>query len=235
MKPKSRSLSGATLMLIIIPVIVGLLACMPVPIGNPERSRIDPNMTGVWVALSDEEPADGVLFHVFEPYDKRTWLVTWMAAEVGKNTDLSEYDLSTYEGFAKMAASEPVRDENVYADGIAIYKAWVTKLGGELFMTWEPKILLDDGIADPEVWFVYRIIQDDADTIRMNYIDGDNSLFNGVKETRRAYEKVIRKNADNPELYVGNGDDAVEMRLARVQGEEMDFFEELLSQVVAFD
>jgi hypothetical protein len=66
----------------------------------------------------------------------------------------------------------------------------------------------------------------------MNYIDGDNSLFNGVKETRRAYEKVIRKNADNPKLY---GDDEDVIRLARVQEEEMDFFENLLSQVVDFD
>ena len=229
MKPKSRSLSAATLMLIIIPVIVGLLACMPVPIGNPERSRIDPDMTGVWVALSDEEPADGVLFHVFEPYDKRTWLVTWMVAEEGGNTDLSQYDLSTYEGFAKMAASEPVDDENVYADGIAVYKAWLTKLGGERFMTWEPKMLLDGGIKEPEFWLVYRIIQDDADTIRMNYIDGDNSLFNDIKETRRAYEKVIRKNADNPELYDEN---ELDIRLVRVQEKEMEFFEELLSQVV---
>jgi hypothetical protein len=232
MKPKSRSLSGATLMLIIIPVIVGLLACMPVPIGNPERSKLDPNLTGVWVTLSNEELADEVVFYIFEPYDKRTWLITGLHIAEGEDADLSQYDLSTYKGIAKMAATEPVRDENVYADGIVVYKAWLTRLGGERFMTWEPKILLDDGISEPEIWFVYRIIQDDADTIRMNFISGENSLFKGVKETRRAYEKVIRKNADNPELY---DDDDFVIRLARVQGKEMGFFEKLLSQVVAFD
>jgi hypothetical protein len=37
MRNKIRSISGAVLMLMIIPIIVGLLACMPVPIGDPAR------------------------------------------------------------------------------------------------------------------------------------------------------------------------------------------------------
>ena len=71
MKPRIRSASGAVLMLAIIPAIVGLLACMPVPIGDPERSRIDPEITGAWVWLNDGDSS----FFVFEPYDKRTWLL----------------------------------------------------------------------------------------------------------------------------------------------------------------
>ena len=35
MTPKIRSFSGAALMLVVIPIFVGLLACMPVPVGNP--------------------------------------------------------------------------------------------------------------------------------------------------------------------------------------------------------
>jgi hypothetical protein len=72
MKPNTRSVSGALLMLIIAPVIIGLLACMPVPIGDPERSRIDPEITGVWFFHGDGDPG----FYAFEPYDKRTWLLS---------------------------------------------------------------------------------------------------------------------------------------------------------------
>ena len=53
MRPNVRSASGMVLMLAIIPIFAGLLACMPVPIGDPERSRIDPEITGVWFLESD--------------------------------------------------------------------------------------------------------------------------------------------------------------------------------------
>ena len=55
MSAKLRSISGALLMLVIIPILAGLLACMPVPIGNPERSRIDPAITGVWAFMEEDE------------------------------------------------------------------------------------------------------------------------------------------------------------------------------------
>ena len=55
MTPKIRSFSGAALMLVIIPIIAGLLACMPVPIGDPERSRVDPGLNGAWVLQSDDD------------------------------------------------------------------------------------------------------------------------------------------------------------------------------------
>ena len=41
MKARTRSISGALMMLVIVPLFAGLLACMPeyVPLGNPERAR----------------------------------------------------------------------------------------------------------------------------------------------------------------------------------------------------
>jgi hypothetical protein len=43
MKARTRSISGALMMLVIIPIFAGLLACMPeyVPLDNPEQSRDD--------------------------------------------------------------------------------------------------------------------------------------------------------------------------------------------------
>ena len=68
MTPRQRSLSGLFLALILVPVLAGLLACLPVPIGDPERSRIDTSLNGLWLW------GDGVM--LFEPYDKRTWLLS---------------------------------------------------------------------------------------------------------------------------------------------------------------
>ena len=233
MTPKSRSLSGAMLALVLIPIFAGLLACMPVPIGDPERSRIDPELTGVWAVLSSGEYTDEPGFYVFEPYDKRTWLVSGAGLEEGDDSDLSKYDLTSYAGFVELVAD----DDQIYIDEIAVYKAWLKKLGGEVFMTWEPKIVIDDGIAEPDVWLVYRIIKDGPDTIRMQMVNAESDLFDGVKETRRAYERVISKNASNPELYGNSKDEVIQdfATLARVKESEMDFFEDLLQLIVSWD
>ena len=80
MRPYVRSATGVLLMLGIIPVFAGLLACMPVPVGDPEKSRIDPELSGVW-AVSGEGNSGPVYF--LRPYDKRTWLIWATEVEEG--------------------------------------------------------------------------------------------------------------------------------------------------------
>jgi hypothetical protein len=69
---------------------------LPAPIGDPEKSRIDPAMNGIWIDESGD--FDGVVM-IFEPYDKRTWLVRWMPLE---DSDV--------------AAATVERDEQEFAD-----------------------------------------------------------------------------------------------------------------------
>ena len=140
MKSTTRSASGALLMLVIIPGIVGLLACMPVPIGDPERSRIDPEITGVWLGLDDNEPA----FYAFESYDKRTWLLTIVPIEEGNEADWEDYQLSKYADLNRLIENETVGEDGATATGVSLYKAWLTKLGGEWFMTLEPRADFED-------------------------------------------------------------------------------------------
>ena len=225
MKPTTRSISGAVLMLAIIPAIIGILACMPVPIGNPERSRIDPEISGVWVGwMLDSEDAT---FYAFEPYDKRTWLLTSILLEEGERADFSDYDLESADDVVRLMESESIGDDGATATEIGIFKVWRTKLGGEWFMTWEPKAVFGESNFKPEVWFVFRIVWLDANTLDLYMVGGDLSLFDGVKGNRRAFERVIKKNARNPELYVDEP-----TRLIRVQPEHLEFFGELAGKVI---
>lgn len=224
MKPITRSISGAVLMLAIIPAIIGILACMPVPIGDPERSRIDPEISGVWVWLDGDDDA----FYAFEPYDKRTWLLTGVPVEAGEAVDLANYDLETYAGLTELIGNVAVGDDGVTATEVALYKAWLTKLGGVWFMTWEPKAVFDNESFLPELWFVFRLDRPDENTLNLTLLDDD--LFDGVAETRRAYERVIKKNAKNEKLYVD--DDPI--RLYRVKPEHLDFFEDLAGEVIEY-
>lgn len=224
MKPNTRSASGALLMLIIAPVIIGLLACLPVPIGDPERSRIDPEITGVWASVEGNDAA----FYVFEPFDKRTWLLTGVPLEEGDGADFSKYDPIDHDKLARLMDNETVGDDGAKATEMIMYKAWMTKLGGVWFMTWEPKGLFGNEQFAPDTWFVFRVDKPDANTLELRFCCDDKFFPDDLKETRRSYERVIRKNAKNPELYAEDP-----MILMRVADEHMGFFEDLAGEVIA--
>jgi hypothetical protein len=221
MKPTTRSAGGALLMLVMIPAIVGLLACMPVPIGDPERSRIDPAISGVWLFPSDDEPA----FYAFEPYDKRTWLLTVMPIEQGEAADLDGYDLSTDAEIDRLIENESVGADGVTATSVFLFKVWRTKLGREWFVTLEPKAGFENESFSPEAWFVFRIDRPEENKLDLRMVGGD--LFKDVEETRRAFERVIKKNARNEQLY-----DKETIHLVRLKPEHIDFFGDLVDEVI---
>ena len=206
MTPKTRSYSGAALMLVIIPIFAGLLACMPVPVGDPERSRIDPGLSGVWAMT--EDGAEGGSY-LFRPYDKRTWLVVGVEAS-GPGT-------------------------------AQVYKAWVTKLGGEQFLNWEQAGgFKKDGSVQSEYWYVFRVEKNGADEVILHMLDYEFSGFedlpspdgydgNYVKDQRRSFERVIRKNVGNEDMY----GDALTLR--RLASDELPEASKRFKQVVAFD
>jgi len=64
---------GLAIAAVMLPILIGVLACipaLPVPIGDPNKSRIDPALTGVWFDVYREH------LWVIQPYDGRTYLVT---------------------------------------------------------------------------------------------------------------------------------------------------------------
>ncbi len=205
-----RRLGGIVLALIMIPAFIGLLACMPVPIGNPERSKIDDNLTGVWIGVVDDEAN---LFF-YEPYDKRTWLVRQY--EIGGRYDKPATELS-YAEVMTAADTEDLDEESYW-----VYKAWRTKLGKHWFVVWEvmgeiPGYESESG--DGKFWYAWRIEKLDDDRVRMYMVDPDYEGFEAIEgfdpddedrnidRVRRAAEKVIKRNIDDPELYEYYEDD----------------------------
>ena len=232
MTPKSRSLSGAALMLVLIPIFAGLLACMPVPIGNPERSRIDPELTGVWAVIGTEEFDSEAAFYVFEPYDKRTWLVIGIGIVEGGDVDLEKYDFSSYAGYENLASNEMAHIDHVSANQIVLFKAWSVKLAGEQFFTWEPKGLIDSLGEDPEYWMVQKITKTDESTLVLNMVNGESEPFKDLKKTRRAYERVLKKHVDDPVIYDDFSED-LRITLVRAEGPVLKFFENVADIVIS--
>jgi len=249
MTPRQRSLAGAALAVLAIPAVLGILACLPVPIGDPEKSRIDADVTGIWLKW-DDEPAAAL----FEPYDKRTWLLTLYELEFVAcpvvDRDAGE---PAADGFDVVDLPEPP----AYADLVAAlrhpdvgcleqtpgagYKTWLTRLGDTEFMTLEMKGAFDaDHGFYPGLWLVFRFERVGADAFRLWMIDPDFEPLKALeddkavarlldeevpstprvlKAARRAYEKVIRREAGNPEMYADQP-----ARYFRIQPDDYELF-----------
>jgi len=215
MKSRTRTLSGVIIAVFALPVFMGLTACLPsfpVPVGDPEKSTIDPTISGIW--LAEEEEA----FYLFEPFDKRTWLLTAFGLtedlescedeeKLEEETDEEEEELSYYDEVMTNIAALGT-DCFAVERGPGATKVWRTKLGGEWFMTWENKGVFDaESGFDPGAWLVFHVDTSVPGELRLGWIDMTHDAWDKLDDldeedvTRRMVEKIIRKHADEEEFY----------------------------------
>jgi len=239
MRPNVRSFSGAALMLVIIPVVAGLLACMPVPIGDPERSRIDPALNGVWT-MDDGGDSGGM--YLFQPWDKRTWLQVAVEIKPGSKFEGELPTMASLDELAAVLQNHPVGEDGITSRTTALYKTWLTKIGGKKFMTWEPVGGFDgDGRHVPEYWLVFRLEKVNADEFQLLMLNPEYDGFDDIKtpkeydgddyaaDMRRTFEKAIKRNIDDEEMYT----EPLVMR--RLPASAMDAAAELFEEVIEFE
>jgi hypothetical protein len=152
--PARRSVAGIVLATPLLPALLALLACIPVPIGDPERSHVDPALTGAWIGGDDRKT--GLL--VFRPFDKRTW--TLMALETKRQTDSPSGEAPAIAPLAPGPESllKRMLEEDQDREKVELYKAWITPIGGRRFVCLEFLPDIDDErLFKPEFWIVARV------------------------------------------------------------------------------
>jgi len=77
-QPRGRTIAGLVVGLLFVPVMLGISACLETPIGDPEKGWVDPRITGIWLGDDPVPEEFNAQLWLFEPYDSRTWLVTWV-------------------------------------------------------------------------------------------------------------------------------------------------------------
>lgn len=223
MTSKSRSFSGAALMLVILPIFAGLLACMPehVPLGNPDRAKIDPDLTGMWITEGDHDLLGQ--FTILQPWDKHTWMMTTFVIGEGYDADLVDYDLESYDGLVRLLNNAPEGEDGYVIAGALVYKVWLAKIAGEQFMMTELRgVLADDADSAESFWIDYRLRKNGPNEFAIDMLDADHPAFEGVPAKRRDWERVIRKNIDDSELFRDYG--AV---FKRVKPEHVELFDDV--------
>jgi hypothetical protein len=174
---RRRSVAGLVIALLALPFLLGADSCyvskLISPVGDPEHGWADPRLSGVWLAGGDDwlktlgkpdPPSEfSATLWLFEPYDSKTWLVTWA---LFKDTGVpaapaSQAGTPPSEQGPPVSAPEPARasaplaapiapdvqhiletlaHERAKPQGVAIYKGWLTTLGGRRFLVLEPKL-----------------------------------------------------------------------------------------------
>ena len=239
MNARLRSASGALLMLLIIPIVAGLLACMPVPIGDPERSRVDPWFQGYWL-LEEDGDVDG--FYLFAPWDKRTWVLTGIEIEAGPEADMDLPEFVSAEELFALLREHDVGDDGVTVAAAIVYKAWSTKLAGQPFMTWQGAAgSRDGGNFLPEFWWAWKYEKQDDGAVHLWLIDTEHDAFDDIIEPddyegddyhikmRKTWERAIRKNIADEEIFSEEY-----LVLRRVPPDMIEYVEDLFQEVIEF-
>jgi len=184
---------------IMAPYLVCVLACLKAPIGDPETSKLDSNLAGVWLGKEDDEL--GML--VLQPFDKRTYLVGVFNSESGQEEDGGENpekeapqnDEANEDGAKRKGGEEKLDQINVKE--VLIFKGWLTTIGGQQFMCWEPKFMLDkESGMKPGLWFVWKV-KLEKNSLSLCLVDDEKQ----AGETSKEIEKFIKANyLDDNEL-----------------------------------
>jgi hypothetical protein len=242
MDSESRFAPATVRILTVLPLFLGLVACLdnfPVPVGDPEKSRIDPYISGIWVQ------EDESTFYVFEPYDKRTWiLVTADLSETFENCEVAEEseensdsnleveELSFYERFIADIVKYGTNCYEIEQEEGAV-KVWRTKLGGEWFMTWEPLGFINaESGFEPDAWMVWGIDTSGPNQLQLRMMSDEHEGWDALDDIddedirSRDVEKIIRKHARDDDFFA---EDAV-LHLDRVLPEHYELVEDFFDE-----
>jgi hypothetical protein len=160
-----------TIVAVVVAGLLGLAACLPVPLGDPAKSKADSRFFGVW------EWRDGRVHRaIMRPWDERTLIVDILSG------DLAE------DGTTKPRERD-------------IYKAWLTDIKGQTFMTLQPieTVGMVNGDARQSYFIVARV-KIDGTTLTAMALDPE---FKKLKEApnREALERIVSASLDDPKLF----------------------------------
>ena len=217
MNARQRSLSGLILAIILLPVLAGLLACfdlMPVPLGDPEKSRVDHGLDGMWLA---EYEAVWLL----EPFDEHAWLITVYDIDTedceaageeaageevdaaAESPDQTETEPPAEDEIQEIIEIEPIEDKYAYEiaelravdpDCVAgeidsFFKVWSTTIGPAEFLTFEEKGMFDeDSGFVPGEWLVFRLVRKGGDELHLRWLDSEYEGFDEPELQARLQE-----------------------------------------------
>jgi len=151
--------------------VLGLVACLPVPLGDPAKSTADSRFCGVW-----EWRDARVNRAVIRQWDQRTFVVDILTGD-----------------FLEDGAIRP-RERN-------IYKGWLTELKGQTFLTLQPIESTGMLNGDSrQAYYIVARVKLEGTTLTAMALDPEFKKLKEARD-RDALEKIVTENIDDPKLF----------------------------------
>ena len=212
---RRRSRIGLFVAVLMLPALLGAMGCfgLTAPIGNPERSRVDPALTGIWATDFYPKGNGDAWIWILETYDRRGWLVSWLSLETTYWANPSRLETSD----ETIPIQEMLRADYLELSEITINKAWLTEISGHRFLIFEPRLQIGENPPmQTQFWWTMRIDMENRNRMKLEFI---NLEFDGFEQAMdkfsdsisqeqlgKLFERVIRKNIDDPELFMEEGE-----------------------------
>lgn len=171
LKRRSLLLSLVTMGPLIV-VILGLAACVKHPVGDPEKSKVNPQYSGVWLTKGDG--GEHILLFM-RPYDSRTY-------------------------YANMLTYSRKNDEIEPSERLD-FKAWLTSIRDADFISMECLSCAHfAGVDEKPPYLVGKLSLVDG-SLHLRFVNGDEEPAENAKNSREL-EKVIAEHVDSDSLYL---------------------------------
>jgi hypothetical protein len=157
----------------LVVAILSLTACVKYPVGDPEKSKVDPKLSGAWCY----QQANSKTLLFIRPYDSRTYFVKSLSYE------------------EESGVVRPGEQQE--------FKAWLTTLGGADFFTMELLDCAAFAGLNTEKppYFVAKADLADG-SLRLHLVNGEQQPAKAAA-SRSELEAAIVKNVGSDALYAG--------------------------------
>src|SRR5262249_23013379 len=152
-------------------LVLGFLGCISIPLGDPEKAKVDDKLTGAWMTMPQDDGKQ-TLFTVV-PFDSRACLV-------------SEFEFSK-------------DGDTVKASGRIDWKMWTVDVNGTEFASMEMKMPQFAFGSDDERFACAKIARD-GDNIKLQTVK-DDFVKNAKVTTSAELQDLIAKNLNNADMY----------------------------------
>ncbi len=175
MKAQYRSMLGVALFVPLAAMLLATFACLPVPVGDPEQSKMDAALAGIYRG-TPTDPADKTnTLALLRPWDAKTYLLEYVTVETKDGKEVRQ---------------------------MQHFKAWLTTIAEKTFLTAAPmddlKFALGDDDKKP-FWVVLRLDKVAAG-LEVRMVNPDSEYLKGLTK-REEFEAAIKAHVSDQPLY----------------------------------
>jgi hypothetical protein len=176
MKPTHRTLLAVALFLPLAALLLATFACLPAPVGDPDKSQVDASLSGIYKGMPTDPADKSTELAILKPWDAKTYLLEYMTVDSQDNKETRQ---------------------------IQHYKAWLTTLSEKTFLTAQPmddmSTLLGAESSDKPFWLVLRVDKVPAG-LELRMVNPDSEFLKNVTK-QEEFEAAIKAHVSDNALY----------------------------------